>query len=625
MCAIAGFISYRDPSYSNSKIIENMLSIMSHRGPDARGEFIHKSVTLGHARLSIIDLSSSANQPFLSENCRYSIVYNGEIYNFKELRAELERQGFSFHTNSDTEVVLKSYIFWGTNMLRKLNGMFALAIYDKESDTIFFARDRYGIKPLYYYQKDGVLIFASEIKAIELHPNYSFNVDTEGLREYFSFQNLISESTLNDNVKTFPAGHHSLVNCKNNTPLKLEQYWDFEFQEIEYPLSEEECIEELDHLFQKAVKRQLVSDVPIGSYLSGGMDSGSITAIAAKELPDIHTFTCGFDMSSASSTETHFDERIQAQEFSDYFGTHHHEKIITSMDMERSIPTIAWHLDEPRVGQSYPNFYAAELARSRVTVVMSGTGGDELFAGYPWRYYRSLQCKNIAEYLDTYYEYWQRLVPESQHNQFFEPIWSKTNHYSPRDSFENVYNSTINNANNAEDFINQSLYFEAKTFLHGLLIVEDKLSMAHSLESRVPMLDNDLVDFAQKIPSRFKLGNIDVISELYSQNKIIEAQKYFQRSKDGKITLRKAMQGHLPKETSKREKQGFSGPDSSWFSENSRQFILNELSSKNNLIYDFLNKKMITNLLENHFSKQTNSRLLIWSLLNFSCWLRNHV
>jgi asparagine synthase (glutamine-hydrolysing) len=379
--------------------------------------------------------------------------------------------------------------------------MFAFSVLDKASKTLFFARDRYGIKPLYYGQFNQTFLFASEIKAIEQHPDYQFEINKTGLKEYFCFQNFLSQDTLNAGVAMFPAGHTATLKLDGHQGLTLTRYWDYNFQEPSEAMTREDCREELDRLFQQAVERQLVSDVEVGSYLSGGMDSGSITAISASKIQNMHTFTCGFDMSSASATEQGFDERSKARAFSEYFGTRHHEKIITHVDMENSIDKIAWHLEEPRVGQSYPNYYAAELARSNVKVVLSGAGGDELFAGYPWRYYRAVGSNGKPEYLDKYYNYWQRLVTESKQKSFFAPIWADVSEFSTREVFENVYSRSLDQATTPADFLNQSLYFEAKTFMHGLLVLEDKLSMAHSLESRVPILDNDLVDFAMKIPA----------------------------------------------------------------------------------------------------------------------------
>ncbi len=623
MCGITGVI-HRDGRSASADSINKMTHVIKHRGPDAQDTYCYRNVALGHVRLSIIDLSEMGSQPMRSDDDLYVLIYNGEIYNFKDIRAELIEKGHSFRSTSDTEVILNAYIEWGAACVPKFNGMFAFTVLDKTSNTVFFARDRFGIKPLYYGEFNQSFLFGSEIKAIEQHPDYKFEINKTGLKEYFSFQNILSDQTLNCGVKMFPAGHTAILNLSGSGDLQLSQYWDYNFQEPSDAISQEECIEELDRLFEQAVKRQLVSDVELGSYLSGGMDSGSITAISSANIENMHTFTCGFDMSSASAQEGGFDEREKAREFSTYFKTRHHEKVIDHHDMESSIAKIAWHLEEPRVGQSYPNYYAAELARANVKVVLSGAGGDELFAGYPWRYYRAVGSENKEAYLDSYYKYWQRLVFEKDQQAFFAPIWSDIADFSTKQVFQETYSNGLNDASNPADFLNQSLYFEAKTFMHGLLVLEDKLSMAHSLESRVPILDNDLVEFAMKIPASYKLASIDKVVQLARHGKDKEIEKYFHRSKDGKLIFRQAMARHLPKETAKREKQGFSGPDASWFTNESADFIKAELYKPNAKIYNLLDFKTVTGILDKHFANVMNSRLLIWSLLSVNMWLENH-
>jgi len=623
MCGITGVV-YRDGRRASASFIEKMTSIIKHRGPDLQDTYSYENVSFGHVRLSILDLSELGAQPMHSEDGRFVLVYNGEVYNFKEIRAELTERGHQFRSTSDTEVILKAYIEWGEASVPMFNGMFAFSMLDKASKTLFFARDRYGIKPLYYGQFRQSFLFGSEIKAIEQHPDYEFELNQTGLKEYFSFQNFLSDNTLNAGISMFPAGHTATLELEGAKSLVLTKYWDYDFQEPREAMTREDCREELDRLFQQAVQRQLVSDVELGSYLSGGMDSGSITAISASKIENMHTFTCGFDMSSASRMEQGFDERSKARAFSNYFGTQHHEKIINHTEMERSIDKIAWHLEEPRVGQSYPNYYAAELARSNVKVVLSGAGGDELFAGYPWRYYRAVGCAGKSDYLDKYYCYWQRLVAESKQPQFFAPIWSNIADFSTRDVFENIYSGSLNDASCPADFLNQSLYFEAKTFMHGLLVLEDKLSMAHSLESRVPILDNDLVDFAMKIPAEYKLASMKEVVSLSKQGKDAEIENYFYRSKDGKLIFREAMSRHLPRETANREKQGFSGPDASWFMNESAVYIKDMLYNPQAQIYDLIDFNTVCNSLDSHFSGKENARLLIWSLLNVEHWLLDH-
>ena len=274
--------------------------------------------------------------------------------------------------------------------------------------------------------------------------------------------------------------------------------------------------------------------------MSGGIDSGSITAIASSRSPYLKTFTCGFDLSSASGIELLFDEREKAEAMSANFKTEHYEMVLKAGDMERCLPDLAWHLEEPRVGQSYPNYYAAQLASKFVKVVLSGSGGDELFGGYPWRYYRTARTRNFKQYVDEYYLYWQRLVDNTALKEMLSPIWSEVKDVWTRDIFEQVFTNHSNSLEKPEDYINHSLYFEAKTFLHGLFIVEDKLSMAHSLETRVPFMDNDLVDFAMECPVSLKLNNLGKVLRI-NENEIGKGSKtniYFQKTNDGKQILR---------------------------------------------------------------------------------------
>jgi len=356
--------------------------------------------------------------------------------------------------------------------------------------------------------------------------------------------------------------------------------------------------------------------VDVGAYLSGGMDSGSITAVAARRLPFMRTFTCGFDLNSASGIELSFDERAAAEHMSYLFKTEHYEMVLKSGDMERVMPRLAYHLEEPRVGQSYPNFYIAQLASKFNKVVLAGTGGDELFGGYPWRYYRAVVNTDFDHYIDKYYNFWQRLIPDRLMKKAVRPIWDEVRHISTRNIFRSVFASHADKMTRPEDYVNHSLYFEAKTFLHGLLVVEDKLSMAHSLETRVPFLDNDLVDFAMRLPTSMKLGNLEKVVRLNENTPGVKTAKYFQKTRDGKLLLRKMMKSILPKEIAEREKQGFSAPDASWFKGESIDYVRERLLTPRARIYNFLDFDTVTNMLDEHLSGKQNRRLLIWSLLN---------
>jgi asparagine synthase (glutamine-hydrolysing) len=596
-----------------------MTDAIAHRGPDGEGFYIDSYIGLGHRRLAIIDLSDAGHQPMITKDGRYILSYNGEIYNFQELKVELEALGYQFHSRTDTEVLLYAYAEWGIKALDRLNGMFAFAIWDQQQSELFLARDRYGIKPLYYTLQSNCLLFGSEVKAILAHPSYKVAIDKEALLEYFTFQNFFTDRTLFNNVKLLPAGTYIRMSLDNTQQVEPQRYWDYDFVEPEKLKDEREYIEELDRLFRQAVKRQLVSDVDVGAYLSGGMDSGSITAIAATELPYLKTFTCGFDLHSASGLELGFDERNKAEYMSYLFKTEHYEMVLKAGDMERVFPKLTWHLEEPRVGQSYPNFYVAQLASKFVKVVLAGTGGDELFGGYPWRYYRAVVNDDFEHYIDKYYNFWQRLIPNKLIHQVFKPIWNEVSHVWTRNIFRNVFAEATSTLTRPEDYINHSLYFEAKTFLHGLLLVEDKLSMAHGLESRVPFLDNDLVDFAMKVPVHLKLGNLGEVVRLNENEPGPKTAMYFQKTKDGKLLLRKVMERYITEQVTDAVKQGFSAPDATWFKGESIDYVRRQLFSEAK-IYEFLDRETVQKLVNEHLDGKQNRRLLIWSLLSVENW-----
>ncbi|AAO90365.1 asparagine synthase (glutamine-hydrolyzing) [Coxiella burnetii] len=614
MCGIAGIFNLNGKPVAFDQI-KAMTDSIAHRGPDGEGQFTDKYIGLGHRRLAIIDLSPAGHQPMQTKDGRYLITYNGEVYNFKILRKELETLGYSFFSNTDTEVVLNAYVQWGEKCLEKFNGMFAFAVWDRKEKTLFLARDRYGIKPLYYYQTNDCFVFASEIKAIIASGLYGAEINKEALVEYLTFQNFFTDRTLFKDVRIMPAGHFMMVKRENSS---LHQYWDFNFTN-DSALSEKMLLEKINDLFQQAVNRQLVSDVPVNSYLSGGVDSGSITMIAAKQLPHIRTFTVGFDLSSASGLELAFDERQAAEHLSYLAGTEHYEMVLKAGDMERCMQDLVWHLEEPRIGQSYPNFYAAKLASKFGKVVLAGTGGDELYAGYPWRYLCGQSSENFEDYIDKYYQYWQRLMSNKNLFKVLAPIAEEVKSIWTRDIFANVFRIK-DTPIKTEDYINYSLYFEAKTFLHGLLVVEDKLSMAHGLETRVPCLDNDFVDFALQVPVKYKLSD-------FAFERVNENDTFSKREKrmNGKKILRKMMSRYVPDNVAHAPKQGFSAPDASWFKGESIEFVRSLLGDRNAKIFELLDYSVVNHLVNDHIQNHHNHRLLIWSLIYLEIFMQVHL
>ena len=614
MCGITGLINLNGEPVS-PVILKKMTDAIAHRGPDGEGQWIEDNIGIGHRRLAIIDRSPAGHQPMMSADHRFVLSYNGEIYNYRELRANLEAEGVWFRSKTDSEVVLYALSHWGKDALLKFNGMFALALWDRKERSLLLARDRYGIKPLYYAQQGQTFAFGSEQKAITAQPEFQRRLNHPALLEYFTFQNIFTDQTLLHDIRLLPAGHWFQLDAASGKQQR-SQYWDYRFRESDHKASRQEYLEELDRLFKQAVNRQLISDVELGAYLSGGMDSGSITALAAQQKPNLKSFTVGFDLSSASGLELAFDERAKAEAMSARFKTEHYEMVLKAGDMERCLPKLAWHLEEPRVGQSYPNYYAAQLASKFVKVVLAGSGGDELFGGYPWRYYRAVNVQSFEDYIDQYYLYWQRLVSNSELRRLFAPIAADIEGVWTRDIFREVFLTHDNELDSPEDYINHSLYFEAKTFLHGLFIVEDKLSMAHSLENRVPFMDNDLVNFAMQCPVNLKLSNLAEVLRINENDPQNKQSVYFQKTSDGKQLLRDMMSRYIPAEITNAQKQGFSSPDASWFKGESIEFVRRKLLMGQPRLYEYLDADAVRELIGQHLDGRENRRLLIWSLLN---------
>ena len=619
MCGIAGLLN-RDGSPPPPELVRRMTDAIAHRGPDDEGQHVDGPVGLGNRRLAIIDPTPDGHQPMCSEDGLVALTYNGEVYNFRELRGELERLGHPFHSRTDTEVVLRAYLQWGAPCVERFNGMFGLAIWDARSGELLLARDRYGIKPVYFTEAGGAFLFGSEVKSFLEHPDFGVGLSRRHLLEYLTFQNLFTEGTLFEGVHLLPPG--SLLTVSREGPPRVQRYWDFDFREEDSGGSDEEYRLELDRLFQQAVQRQLVSDVPVGAHLSGGMDSGSITALAASALPYMNTFTVGFDFTSVSGLEMHQDERVKAEAMSYLFKTEHYEAVLKAGDMERCLPALVWHLEDLRVGQSYPNYYVARLASKFVKVVLTGSGGDELFAGYPWRYYRAVVNDDFDHYVDKYYRFWHRLIPNRDMPDLFQPdVWADVRDVSTVDIFRGALPDS-HAPESPEEYVNHSLYLEARNFLHGLLVVEDKLSMAHSLENRVPFLDNDLVDFALRVPIRLKLRNLGEVVRLNENEPGAKTERYFEQTRDGKLLLRQIMGRYVPESITDQVKRGFSGPDESWFRGDSIEHVRRVVLDPDAAIYEFLRPDTVQRLLQDHFDGRENRRLLIWSLLSLEHWCR---
>lgn len=589
MCGIAG-IFHLDGRPAQVEPLRRMCEALAHRGPDDEDVIIDGSVGLGHRRLAIIDLSAAARQPMASDDGTAWVTYNGEIYNFRELRAQYAVEGDRFRSQSDTEVILHAYAKEGPECVHRFNGIFAFGLWDGRSRRLVLARDRFGVKPLYYRLEPNRLIFASEIKAILAVMAGERRVCLDALNEYFTFQNVLSDLTLFEGIRILPAGCLLVV---ENGRITTRPYWNMEFSPDEE--DESTLVRRVRETFDAAVVRQLVSDVPLGSYLSGGMDSASIVAVASRRIPRLATFTAGFDLSSVSGLELAFDERADAERVASTFATEHYEMVLHSGDMARALPRLVWHLEDLRAGVSYQNYYSARLAGKFVKVVMSGVGGDEIFAGYHWRYGPIADCWDEADFEERYYQAWCRLVPDTERAKFFtQDVSRQIDLSAPRESFRAVLYSA-----KGWHPLDKALYFDTKTFLHAILVVEDKLAMAHALEARVPFLDHELVSVACSIPARYKL-----------------------EGKIGKAIFKRAMADLLPQPTLSKLKQGFSPPDQSWYRGPTMGYIREILLSSRSMERGYIEPAYVRKVVEDHASGRVNHRLLLWSLLCFEWWCR---
>lgn len=621
MCGIAGVFNINDEPVSYD-LIKKITQAIAHRGPDGEGFFLDHGCAFGHKRLAILDTSSLGGQPMMSKDGKWVIIFNGCIYNYLELKLELRKLGHSFISTTDTEIISEGIAAYGTAFFERLDGMFAIAAWNKESKTLYLSRDRYGIKPLYYWFNGKTLVFASEIKAILQHPGYRVDLNLNALNEYFTFQNLFGYETLFQGVTMLPPANTIKIN-RDTTSLKHCSWWDYDFSSPDDKMSFEDAVEETERLMKNAIAKQMISDVPVGTYLSGGMDSGSITSLASRHVKRLTTFTAGFELSEVSGVEAGFDERMDAELIANHFKTEHYEQVINAGDLKWSLPRVVWHIEDLRVGMSYPNYYISRLASKFVKVCLQGTGGDELYGGYPWRYYRVFRSLNQSEYFSNYYGFWQRLVKDEDKIKLFNSdVYNKISVGSPRKVFERVF--TFNpklKYDTPEEHIQNSLYFEIKTFLPGLLLVGDKLSMASGLEERFPFLDNDLVNFAQKIPVRHKLGNLENVKRI-DENIVGNKKQLYHQYDDGKNVLRKAMTDFLPEKIINRKKQGFSAPDESWYRGENAQYLKELLLDKKAAYRDFINPDFVKSIIDEHIEKRINHRLLLWSLMNFEWWCK---
>jgi asparagine synthase (glutamine-hydrolysing) len=617
MCGICGF------NWNDEKLIRKMTQKIHHRGPDTSGIKTFPSFSLGNSRLSILDLSTLGNQPMSGRDGKLWIVYNGEVYNFREIKEELIARGHKFKSHTDTEVVLKSFEEYGPRCLNKFNGMFAIAIWDEEKKELFLARDRIGIKPLYYYLKDGKLIFGSEIKSILEADCIKKEINLQSMYYYLGYEFVPSPDTMFKNIHKLRQGHYAIF---KNGNLRIEKYWDLKFKpEIS---DEDEAADRVFAALEKSIKRRLISDVPLGVFLSGGLDSSTIVGFVSRLYPKkFQTFSIGYRDST-------FSELPYAKIVSDFFGTENNVLMIDPIspeDIEKSL----YHLDEPMTDLSTIPFYLiSRKAREKVTVCLSGEGGDEMFLGYDRlkaaslnHYYNILpsfvrrkmisplimklpdrpQKKGAINMLKRFIE--GTLYPEEagamRWQYFLNPIIE-----------QNIFNKTIRDdisftpfepiyyfsrTCNSDLQIDKDIFVDIKlTMADSVLMKVDKMSMATSLEVRVPFLDHEIAELCASIPANLKLKKLTT-----------------------KYILRKTLKKHefLPENIIYRGKQGYSIPIKNWLREELKDYMI-DLLENSPVIKENINGSYLSTLINEHLHLKHNHNHILWALINLSLWYK---
>jgi asparagine synthase (glutamine-hydrolysing) len=607
MCGLAGIFSFKQRH--NSSLIKLMTNAMAHRGPDADGFYEDENISLGHRRLSIIDLSVHANQPLLDSTNNYVIIFNGEIYNYKEVKAKLKN--YNFKTSSDTEVVLAAYITWGDKAVDELKGMFCFAIYDKQYRKLFIARDRLGVKPLYYYKDETYFIFASEIRAIMATGLVPKKIDINALGDYFSTQSFTAPNTIIQEIKQLQAGHSLLI---ENMKCAINQYWNIEKPETTFDITDKESAKnKVYELMQQSVERRLVSDVPVAAFLSGGIDSSAIVGLMSQYTNAPETFNIAFD-------ESEYDESHYAEIIAKKFNTKHHKILLKPTSFLEELPNGLNAMDIPSGDGINSYVVSKEIVKKGIKVAMSGVGGDELFAGYP----------TFKHWTDINKKKWIWNVPKSIRT-FGSSILSEKSSKSERIkkllktdtlSMGNFYplvrevmsNKTINSITNKKliqqqfeidvsgfDFplLSQMSIAEFKGFAYNTLLKDaDQFSMAVSLEIREPFFDHDLIEYVLQIPDAFKYPN-------YPKQLLVES-----------------LQGLLPDEIVHRKKKGFSFPWESWMNNELKSFC--EMHIKSFAQRDFINGAFVESMWIDFLHKKKYRWQEIWLMVVLEYWLNKN-
>ncbi|HED36485.1 MAG TPA: asparagine synthase (glutamine-hydrolyzing) [Gammaproteobacteria bacterium] len=625
MCGIAGFTQFNH-QFGNKQTLEKMGNAILHRGPDAGGVYLHDNIGLSHRRLSIIDLSESGNQPMVSHDGRYIIVFNGEIYNFLALRDELIKQNYPFKTHTDTEVLLALYEQCGKDVLDKINGMFAFAIWDTMHQSLFIARDRIGKKPLYYYKQDNDIVFASELKAILTLPGIPRKIRLEAVYDFFAYQYIPDPKTIFENIYKLEPGHYLEITENSFTKTK---YWDISFAK-QNNKSTSEIKKELQQLLKECTKKRMISDVPLGAFLSGGVDSSGIVAMMTQDSDsEVTTCSIGFD-------DDQFNETEFAKAVAEKYYTKHHE-LTVHQNVNDSLEKIVSYFDEPFADPSLvPTYYVSELARQKVTVAIAGDGGDEVFAGYE-KYttdniennLRKLFPKIIRTTLfpffasilercnNTYCKKGSSLLHSLSlspamgfyvsNSQITDSLWrdiitddtrDKLGSYQPSQITTDFYEQCDGN-----DHLSRILYTDMKTYLPGGILVKvDRMSMANSLEVRAPILDFKLMEFAATLPSNLKYNNGE--------------KKYI---------LKEAFKDYLPDDILYRKKMGFSVPLADWLRNEIKPLAEQKLFNSSSGLNNYFKTSEIRKIWDQHQSGERDYSTPLWSMLMFQMWWDNYM
>jgi len=615
MCGIVGSISNKNIS---EEYIRSSLLSMNHRGPDSNGfKKFNKTklgyVFLGHTRLSIIDLSKNGSQPMNDSDSKISITYNGEIYNFDEIKKELYNKGYSFNSNTDTEVIIYAYKEWGIKCVDKFIGMFAFAIYDEIKEKLFIVRDRLGIKPLYYFSKNNEFAFASELKALTELPNFEKNISIKGLSLFTQYQYIPAPFSIYDHTFKLRPGHYIEVSKKGIIDKK---YWDAKnyFNDILDFQSEKEILNELEQLIVSSVKYRMVSDVPIGSFLSGGIDSSLVSAIMQNlSSKPIETFSLGFNVRG-------YNEAKFAKKIANHLGTSHNELYVNPSQALDIIPNLSKFYDEPFADSSaIPTMIVSSLARKKVTVVLSGDGGDELFGGY-LRYKFLSKLLSIPKPLKKILSYTLKRVGKD--NFRYQKAGSVLSWNTIEDAYASLsnawYSDDLNKLINFEIFNNQSqskYYNNGKSIQEQLMFADinlymvddiltkvDRASMSTSLESRVPLLDHRIVEFALKLPLHYKI-------------------------KDGKskYILRKVLEKYVPNNLYDRPKSGFGIPVKEWLKNDLNNWMRDTLSKEELSKHHYFDIKIIQKMIDDHSKSKYDYHLQLWTILMFQDWYKKYM